>query len=70
MRCPECDRNSGIYVTTCPRCLARYCLTLPTREMAKATADRHCAKHGLDREEVTRLAKEITAERMRQEAAR
>jgi len=57
--------EGGVYVKSCPRCCARFCLTLP-KESAKATAEKWCREEGLDIAEVRRIAAELKEDRIKE----
>lgn len=66
--CPYCQTDSGIFSRHCAGCCARYCLTLPSKEAARASADRWCDLHGLDRAEVSAIGKRLARERLEAKA--
>ena len=70
MTCDLCDKASGVYDFNRVCCVARYCLTLPTREAAEAAAVKACKTHGHDLEAIRAEAKRIRDDRMARYAAR
>ena len=55
--CEYCDAKGGVYDMTRVCCIARYCLTLPTKEMARHTAERLAGHNGFSLQAILDEAK-------------
>ena len=64
MTCTYCTTTGITFDATCPRCIARYALSLPTDQQEADAIARFAEASGIASEAIRKAANQLRAERM------